>query len=35
MGNPMKIVMALIKPFKLDEVHEALTAIGLQGLTVT
>jgi nitrogen regulatory protein P-II 2 len=31
----MKIVMAVIKPFKLDEVREALTAIGLQGLTVT
>ncbi len=31
----MKIVMAIIKPFKLDEVREALTAIGIQGLTVT
>ncbi|KRA00167.1 transcriptional regulator [Mesorhizobium sp. Root157] len=31
----MKIVMAVIKPFKLDEVREALTAIGVQGLTVT
>ena len=31
----MKIVMAIIKPFKLDEVREALTAIGLEGLTVT
>ena len=31
----MKIVMAIIKPFKLDEVREALTAIGVQGLTVT
>jgi nitrogen regulatory protein P-II 2 len=31
----MKIVMAVIKPFKLDEVREALTAIGLQGLTDT
>ena len=31
----MKIVMAIIKPFKLDEVREALTTIGLQGLTVT
>mgnify|MGYP002621511534 FL=1 len=31
----MKIVMAIIKPFKLDEVREALTAVGLQGLTVT
>ena len=31
----MKIVMAVIKPFKLDEVREALTKIGIQGLTVT
>ncbi|MTI18391.1 P-II family nitrogen regulator [Rhodobacteraceae bacterium RKSG542] len=31
----MKIVMAIIKPFKLDEVREALTDIGVQGLTVT
>jgi nitrogen regulatory protein P-II 2 len=31
----MKIVMAVIKPFKLDEVREALIAIGVQGLTVT
>ena len=35
MGNQMKIVMAIIKPFKLDEVREALTAVGIQGLTVT
>ncbi|MGO8219917.1 P-II family nitrogen regulator, partial [Rhizobium ruizarguesonis] len=35
MGNQMKIVMAIIKQFKLDEVREALTAIGIQGLTVT
>jgi nitrogen regulatory protein P-II 2 len=34
-GNQMKIVMAVIKPFKLDEVREALTAVGIQGLTVT
>ena len=27
--------MAIIKPFKLDEVREALTAVGIQGLTVT
>jgi nitrogen regulatory protein P-II 2 len=32
---PMKIVMAIIKPFKLDEVREALTSVGIQGLTVT
>src|SRR3954468_21371639 len=31
----MKIVRAIIKPFKLDEVREALTAVGIQGLTVT
>ena len=31
----MKIVMAVIKPFKLDEVREALTKVGVQGLTVT
>ena len=31
----MKIVMAVIKPFKLDEVREALTGIGVEGLTVT
>jgi nitrogen regulatory protein P-II 2 len=31
----MKFVMAIIKPFKLDEVRDALTTIGVQGLTVT
>jgi nitrogen regulatory protein P-II 2 len=31
----MKIVMAIIKPFKLEEIREALTAIGIHGLTVT
>ncbi len=31
----MKMVMAIVKPFKLDEVREALTATGIQGLTVT
>ena len=31
----MKIVTAIIKPFKLDEVRDALTAIGVHGLTVT
>ena len=30
----MKLVMAIIKPFKLDDVREALTALGVQGLTV-
>jgi nitrogen regulatory protein P-II 2 len=31
----MKIVMAIIKPFKLEEVRDALTSIGVHGLTVT
>jgi nitrogen regulatory protein P-II 2 len=31
----MKLIMAIIKPFKLDEVREALTPLGVQGLTVT
>ena len=31
----MKIVMAIIKPFKLDEVRDALTAVGVHGMTVT
>ena len=31
----MKIVMAIIKPFKLDEVRDALNALGVHGLTVT
>ena len=31
----MKLVIAVIKPFKLDEVREALTPLGVQGLTVT
>ena len=31
----MKIVMAIIKPFKLDDVRDALTAIGVHGMTVT
>jgi len=31
----MKLVIAIIKPFKLDEVRDALTSIGVQGLTVT
>ncbi|EEA93620.1 nitrogen regulatory protein PII [Pseudovibrio sp. JE062] len=33
--SDMKIVMAIIKPFKLDEVRDALTTLGIQGLTVT
>lgn len=31
----MKLVVAIIKPFKLDEVREALTGIGIAGMTVT
>ena len=31
----MKIVTAVIKPFKLDEVREALSSLGVQGITVT
>ena len=34
-GTIMKIVMAIIKPFKLDEVRDALTGIGVHGMTVT
>jgi nitrogen regulatory protein P-II 2 len=31
----MKMIMAVVKPFKLDDVREALTALGVEGLTVT
>ena len=31
----MKLVVAIIKPFKLDEVRQALTGIGVHGMTVT
>lgn len=31
----MKMIMAIIKPFKLDEVREALTGLGVEGMTVT
>ncbi len=31
----MKLVIAIVKPFKLDDVREALTPLGVQGLTVT
>src|ERR1700693_2411998 len=34
-GISMKLVMAIIKPFKLDEVRDALTGVGVHGLTVT
>jgi nitrogen regulatory protein P-II 2 len=32
---PMKLVIAVIKPFKLEEIREALTALGIEGLTVS
>ena len=35
MGNMMKKIEAIIKPFKLDEVKDRLNAVGVQGLTVT
>ena len=31
----MKMVMAIVKPFKLDDVRDALTSVGIQGLTVS
>ncbi|MFN7173289.1 MAG: P-II family nitrogen regulator [Thermaurantiacus tibetensis] len=31
----MKLIIAVVKPFKLDEVREALTALGVTGMTVT
>jgi len=31
----MKLVTAIIKPFKLDDVRQALTSVGIEGLTVT
>ncbi|ABQ68278.1 P-II family nitrogen regulator [Rhizorhabdus wittichii] len=31
----MKLVIAIIKPFKLDEVRESLSSLGVQGMTVT
>lgn len=34
-GNVMKKIEAIIKPFKLDDVREALTDVGIQGMTVT
>jgi nitrogen regulatory protein P-II 2 len=34
-GCVMKLVVAIIKPFKLDEVREALSTLGVQGITVT
>lgn len=34
-GDAMKIINAIIKPFKLDDVREALSAIGIEGMTVS
>jgi nitrogen regulatory protein P-II 1 len=34
-GNDVKLIIAAIKPFKLEEVREALTAIGVRGMMVT
>ena len=34
-GSLMKLVTAIVKPFKLDEVREALAELGVNGLTVT
>lgn len=34
-GETMKFITAVIKPYKLDEVREALTALGVEGMTVT
>ena len=31
----MKLVSAIVKPFKLEEIRDALTALGVQGMTVT
>jgi nitrogen regulatory protein PII len=34
-GHVMKMIIAAIKPYKLDEVREALTAVGVRGMMVT
>jgi nitrogen regulatory protein PII len=34
-GDDMKLVTAIVKPFKLDDVRQALTSVGIEGLTVT
>ena len=31
----MKLIMAIIKPFKLEEVREALTPLGVEGMTIS
>ena len=35
LGITMKFITAIIKPFKLDAVREALTSIGIEGMTIT
>jgi nitrogen regulatory protein PII len=35
MLNPMKLITAIVKPFKLDDVHRALQPLGVQGMTVS
>jgi nitrogen regulatory protein P-II 2 len=35
LGKNMKLITAIIKPFKLDDVREALSEVGVQGMTVT
>src|SRR3546814_20826978 len=35
LGTSIKLITAIIKPFKLDEVREALSELGIQGMTVT
>ena len=35
MGQAMKTITAIIKPFGLDDVREAVAAIGIQGITLT
>jgi nitrogen regulatory protein P-II 2 len=34
-GAGMKLIIAIIKPFKLDEVRDAVAAVGVQGMTIT
>src|SRR5690606_17174688 len=34
-GTPMKLITAIVKPFKVDEIREALFELGIQGMTLT
>ena len=34
-GGGVKLIIAIIKPFRLEEVRDALTGIGVEGLTIT